>query len=206
MKNMGIMSNIKCKQPHCRWLLSSIIFLLLTIPSLLSAQKAVIKTNALYWATATPNLGLEVGLNTHYTLALNGGWQPWSYSNDKKLKHWMISPSARYWICDTFNGLFLSLYGQGGQFNIGKIHLPFGIFSELKTHRYQGWAAGGGLSFGYHKMLGRRWGIEFEIGVGYLYIDYKQYACSSCGSYQNKDHHNYFGPSRAAVSLVYTLK
>ena len=109
-------------------------------------------------------------------------------------------------LCDVFNGMFFSLYAQGGQFNIGGIKLPFGVFSELKTHRYQGWAVGGGASFGYHLMLGPRWGMEFELGVGYLYSNYKRYACSSCGTYQEKTHNNYFGPSRAAISLVYTLK
>ena len=34
------------------------------------AQRVALKTNVLYWATATPNLGLEFRLNRHSPLVL----------------------------------------------------------------------------------------------------------------------------------------
>ena len=38
--------------------------------------KFAIKTNALYWATSTPNLGFEVGLAKKLTLDISGNYNP----------------------------------------------------------------------------------------------------------------------------------
>ena len=42
--------------------------------------KIAIKTNALYWATSTPNLGLEIGLAKKLTLDISGNYNTGSYS------------------------------------------------------------------------------------------------------------------------------
>ena len=51
--------------------------------------KIAIKTNALYWATSTPNLGLEIGLAKKLTLDISGNYNPWKFSDNKQLKHWL---------------------------------------------------------------------------------------------------------------------
>ncbi len=54
------------------------------------AQSVGIKTNVLYGATTTPNLGLEVVLGKKTTLDIAGGYNPWLLSNkedNKKIKH-----------------------------------------------------------------------------------------------------------------------
>lgn len=38
------------------------------------AQRIGLKTNVLYWATATPNFGLEFRLNRHITLNLDAAY------------------------------------------------------------------------------------------------------------------------------------
>lgn len=43
-----------------------------------SAQKVAIKTNALYDATATINLGAEFGLHPRWTLDISGNFNSWS--------------------------------------------------------------------------------------------------------------------------------
>ena len=130
---------------------------------------------------------------------------PWQYSDTKKLKHWLVQPEFRYWPCETFNGHFWGIHALGGQFNAGGISLPLGIFPALKESRYQGWAAGAGLSYGYHWMLNRKWSLEFSLGLGYLYIDYKKYKCVQCGKAQKESHRNYVGPTKAAINLIYVL-
>ena len=42
------------------------------------AQKIAMKTNALYWATATPNLGMEFAMSDRWTFELEGGYNPWN--------------------------------------------------------------------------------------------------------------------------------
>ena len=50
--------------------------------------KFAIKTNALYWATSTPNLGFEVGLAKKLTLDISGNYNPWKFGDDRQIKHW----------------------------------------------------------------------------------------------------------------------
>lgn len=169
------------------------------------AQKVAIKTNIPYLATSTPNLAIEVATGDKHSFSIGGGWQPWQFSDTKKLKHWLVQPELRYWTCETFNGHFFGIHALGGQFNAGGIKLPFGLFPSLRDNRYQGWAAGGGLSYGYQWVMSPRWNFELSVGVGYLYVDYKKYDCLECGKPVEKSHYNYIGPTKAAISLIYCL-
>ena len=54
--------------------------------------KFAIKTNALYWATSTPNLGFEVGLAKKLTLDISGNYNPWKFGDDRQIKHWLVQP------------------------------------------------------------------------------------------------------------------
>jgi hypothetical protein len=171
----------------------------------LSAQKVALKNNLLYDATLTPNLALEIGLAPKMTLDLGVGYNPFTYSDNKKIKHWLVQPEFRYWFCERFNGSFLGLHFIGGEFNVGNIKLPFGIYPGVDDYRYEGWAIGGGISYGYQWILGKRWNLEANLGVGYARANYDQYECASCGSLLGSDTKNYFGITRAGISLAYFL-
>ena len=66
----------------------------LGVVHLASAQKAAIKTNLLYDATTTFNLGAEFALSPKWTLDVSGNYNPWTFSNNKKWKHWLVQPHA----------------------------------------------------------------------------------------------------------------
>ena len=174
------------------------------------AQNVAVKTNLLYDAAATINAGVEVGLAPKWTLDVSGNFNGWTMSDDRKWKHWMIQPEARYWFCDRFAGHFLGIHAHGGQVNIG--HLDYGFkflgtdFSKLTDHRFQGWFAGGGIAYGYTWILGRHWNLEAELGIGYSYTRYDKYECAGCGEQVEEDKtHHYFGPTKAAINLVYVF-
>jgi len=174
------------------------------------AQNVAVKTNLLYDATATINAGVEVGLAPKWTLDVSGNFNSWSTSNEKKWKHWMLQPEARYWLCDRFSGHFFGFHLHGGQFNMGGFDGKLSFFgtdmSKLKDHRFQGWFAGGGLGYGYTWILGRHWNLEAEIGIGYSYTRYDKYECAGCGEKVEEDKtHHYFGPTKAALNLVYVF-
>lgn len=160
-----------------------------------------IKTNALYWATTTPNLGIEIGLSDKLTLDVSGNYNPWSFSDNKKLKHWLVQPELRLWTCERFNGHFFGLHAHYAEYNMGGIKML-----GLEDRRYQGNLYGGGISYGYHWILNKRLSIEATIGVGYAYLDYDKYPCGTCGSKLKSGHRNYIGPTKAGLSLVYILK
>lgn len=178
---------------------------------LAGAQEVAVKTNLLDDAVLlTANLGAEVGLAPKWTLDISGNLNAWEFSGGKKWKHWLVQPEARYWFCQRFAGHFVGAHLLGGQFNVGHVDLPFKFlgtdFRELKDHRWQGWMAGAGLAYGYTWILGRRWSLEAEIGVGWIYSRRDTYRCSGCGKKVKEDTpHNYFGPTKAALNIVYNF-
>lgn len=65
-----------------------ILFMLGCILSESKAQKVALKSNLLYDATATMNLGLELGLARKWTLDIPVNYNPWKPSDGKRLRHW----------------------------------------------------------------------------------------------------------------------
>ena len=109
-----------------------------------SAQQVALKTNLLYDATATPNLGMEVGIGKKHSMQVFYGLHPWSFGHgddQKFLKHWVVNPEWRYWFCHRFNGSFIGIHAFGGQYNAANIKMPFGWWDDLQDHPFEGWFA-----------------------------------------------------------------
>ena len=168
-------------------------------------QKIALKTNAIYWATTTLNLGIEASLGRKHSVQLFYGLNPWKQSggDQTSLRHWLLMPEYRYWFCQSFNGWFIGAHLMGGEFNMASVDLPFGVFNELEDHRYEGWYAGGGITAGYQWPLSKHWNIEASLGIGYDYIKYDKFRCGECGERLKSDHTNYFGPTKLALSVLY---
>ncbi|GHV49428.1 hypothetical protein FACS1894181_08340 [Bacteroidia bacterium] len=224
------------------------------------AQTIAVKTNLLYDATTTINLGLEAAVAPKWTIELPFNYNPWQFPKDRlvlapgatpsnpvfeyenggtgtdvslaktrtverKFKHWMIQPEARYWFCEKFNGHFMGLHFLAAGYNIGGIN-TFGIGglygmgdvkdekyifntttgSDKLDYRYEGVAYGGGISYGYHWILNTHWSIEATVGVGYIYQDYKKYDCPVCGKHTDTVQQGRVAPTKAGVSLIYIIK
>ena len=75
------------------------------------AQKVALKSNLLYDATTTMNLGLEFGLARKWTLDVPVNYNPWKPDNGRRLRHWGIQPEVRYWFCERFRRTFIGVYG-----------------------------------------------------------------------------------------------
>lgn len=67
-----------------------ILFLMVGIS--LSAQNVAVKTNLLYDVSTTINLGAEIGLSPKWTLDLSANYNGWTFSENKKWKHWLFNP------------------------------------------------------------------------------------------------------------------
>ena len=77
---------------------------------------------------------------------------------------------------------------------------------NLKDHRYQGWYGGLGVAYGYSWILSRHFNIEAELGVGWIYTKFDTFECAGCGRRINSERsHNYVGPTKAAINLVYVF-
>ena len=166
-----------------------------------SLPNLAIKTNLLYDLTTNINLGGEVRLSDYLTLDASVNYNPWTFSDNRKFKHILVQPELRYWIHEPFNGHFLGANLAYSHYNVG--NLPFGSFRD---NRYQGNAYSVGVSYGYQWILSSRWNIEATLGVGYAYLDYDRYDCKTCGNKTGESHKNYFGPTKAGISLIYIIK
>lgn len=179
----------------------------LAVAQTTAAQEVAVKTNLLYDVTTTINLGVEFGLSDKWTLDVSGNYNPWTFSEGKKIKHWLVQPEARYWFCNKMQGHFLGVHLLGGQYNLYGIapNIKFlgTDFGKIKDTRYEGWFAGAGVAYGYAWTLGKHWNLEGEIGVGYAYTKKKE--CPTCGEKQDKGGHHYVGPTKAAINLVYVF-
>lgn len=172
------------------------------------AQEVALKTNLLYDATTTLNLGVEWGVAEKWTLDISGNYNPWEFSRNRQWKHALLQPEARYWFCEKFNRHFVGAHLHGAIYNAGKMKLPFHIGDEgIQKHRYKGWLAGAGVSYGYHWILGKRWSLEASIGLGYAYLEYDRFRiCENCKEKTGHEGKHYFGPTKAALSIIYILK
>lgn len=186
------------------WIL--VVMIMLVGTQRVSAQRIALKTNALYWATTTPNIGAELKVAPRWTLGLTAGYNPFTFSENAKLKHVLIEPEARYWLCSTYAGHFVGVNALYSHYNAGNIDVPFGIFPELDDHRFQGDIGAVGVLYGYSWMLGRRWSLEAAIGIGVGVTHYKKYMCEVCGSQVDEDTRWLFMPTKLAVSVVYYIK
>ena len=65
---------------------------------------------------------------------------------------------------------------------------------------------GGGISYGYHLLLSNRWSLEANIGAGYIRLHYDKFRCETCGEKVGTENRNYFGPTKAAISLIFLIK
>ena len=157
------------------------------------AQFYSVKTNLL--GLATTNLNLEGGVSIHrnWSLHLPVNYNPWVFGGNKRFQNITVQPGIRYWFLESFSQSFLSFNSMYSRFHLG----------GFDKYRYDGWGAGGGLSYGYSKVLNKNWNIEFEGGIGCLWTRYTKYLCKKCGSPQERVEGLRVIPTKAAVSLVY---
>ena len=187
-----------------------LIYLLLSLSARLRAESVAVGTNTLYWLSATPNAGVEWAASERFSLALSFGYNAFNFPNrtnsagnpaNPKLHHWSAMPEGRLWLRHTFEGSYFGLHLLGGQFNAGG--LPFPRF--FRDHRYEGYALGAGLSYGYVWRLGRDWRIGASAGLGWIRLDYDRYNCGSCGTRLGHRVRNLAGVTKAALTIQYVI-
>ena len=185
-----------------------LLFVILFVPAAAASQQIAIKTNIVDDALLNANVGVEVGVAPKWSVDMPVSLNYWKLSHNRQWRHWAVQPGVRYWLCERFQGHFFGAHAHGGMYNIGgfdgKLNFLGTDFRKLKDTRYQGWFAGAGISYGYAWILGKHWNIEAEIGLGFSYTRYDRFKCSGCGQKVESDKpHTYWGPTKAAINVVY---
>lgn len=170
----------------------SFILFLSTLVFITKAQNKTLSTNVIGWGTLSMNAEASIAINKKQTLHFPIAWNPWTFKGNKKMKHVTVSPQWRYWKTEKYLGHFFGANIIGSRYNVG-----------LTDYRYDGWAYGLGGSWGYAWILGKRWNVEVQAGVGVVRTDYKRYDCGTCGDFLSKESKWYVAPNRLALSVVY---
>lgn len=137
------------------------------------AQQFAVKTNALFWAMSTPDIGFELvtGEHTSVALSVSGHYKP--YGINSKLA--LLQPEFKYW----FNGRPLTRTFVGVTAFAATYDIAVGNFA------YDGEAFAAGVTGGYVFDLGKRWNLELSGGFGLLVFNQKQL-------YKNDHYDDYF--------------
>ena len=106
-------------------------------------QDMAVKTNAIGWATVSPNLAFEYRVARKWTLDLSLSYNPFTFGDNKKWRHVAVQPEARYWLCAPFGGHFVGAHLLYMHYNAGNVHMPFGLWKQLRDYRFQGNLYGG---------------------------------------------------------------
>lgn len=157
-----------------------------------------ITTNLLYWAALAHNGGVEYAINNRCYLSLNGACAWWSKRDDYKVYRWLVGELA-------FTYCIKPRFGQDGP--QAGVYVQTGEFEFMNGYKNRkGEFTSAGLSGGYRWKLNKRLYLNAEIGIGYMYIDYRHaIPIESTLIYQGHNYSHYFGPTKAAVSLIFSF-
>ncbi len=154
-----------------------------------------IKTNLLFDLATVANLGVELQITPKITTNIPVLFSPYKIKNTCQLRVLAFQPEIRYWFHDAFAGSFLGLHANIGWFNIA--------LNDKTRYQDEETVYGGGISYGYAFQFSPRWGMEFNIGGGYMHIRYGTYYNIPKGARYNTYTLNYWGITRLGVNLRY---
>lgn len=166
------------------------------------SQSIAVKSNVLYDATGTFNLGGEIKCADDQSFSLSLNYNPWEFGNNKKMKHFQIQPEYRKWLDQVFMGSFIGIEAHFAAYNFGGM-TPF---TTVRDNRYQGTLIGIGATYGYQWMLSPYWNLEASVSLGYSYLDYKKYGPDKGDFKLKESHSNYWGPTQIGLTFIYFIR
>ena len=163
-----------------------------------SNWKIAIKTNLLFDAILTANLGVEISPWVHWSFDIPVWYSPYNITSTRKIRLLAVQPEIRYWFKETMNGNFIGLHTHVVGFNIA-----INDHARYQDPNHALW--GMGMSYGYAMSLGNseRWGLEFNIGAGFAKYRYDAYHNQNNGERFKSGANCYWGITRAGVTLSY---
>ena len=169
-------------------------------------RRIALRTNLLYDATLSPNLGVDIRISPKMTAGLLAGINAWNIDKaaNKKWRHVLFSLRARRYN----DSLFHKGYFEGdliySHFNVGNTKIPFGLYKSVRDRRLQGDLVALGGKYGYSWILARNWRIEAEAGVAVGYAWFKEYDCPHCGTFLGNGDRIFLLP-QLGINIVYII-
>ena len=174
--------------------------LYITVPGTAPRKRFfALKTNLLGDFALCANLGFEVELWPHWSLDVPVWYSPYDITDRWRLRLLAVQPEVRWWPKDAGSGHYFGAHTTVAGFNI----------STGGDYRYQDpnhAAFGVGIGYGYsfHLDKAHRWGLEAQIGAGYIsYRWIKYHNTGRNGAEVSRSGGTYWGVTRAGVTLSY---
>jgi hypothetical protein len=175
-----------------------------------SSTLFTLKTNLVYDLALLPNLALEYSITPRYSVAIEGYWAWWDTHapNYWSYRIQAVGVEGKYWLGNRgqrarLAGHYAGVHLMMGNYDIRLFPRQLSDKGYLSTFSYSA-----GLTYGYVLPIGRRWDMEFSIGLGYWggqYYVYDRSACTDCYPMRADKQQHYFGPTRTAVNLIYRI-
>ncbi|MDE7451812.1 MAG: DUF3575 domain-containing protein, partial [Paramuribaculum sp.] len=170
-----------------------------------------LSTNMLYDALALPNIGAEFYLGKNWSIT--GNWMYGWWDNDSQHRYWRVYGgylAVRKWFGKAANekpltGNHIGLYGGvvTYDFEFGGTGYMGGLPGKTLWDRCNTMV---GIEYGYSLPVSKHLNIDFTIGVGYLGGKYIKYVPDhDFYVWKATKHLNWFGPTKAEISLVWLL-
>ncbi|KAA6343832.1 hypothetical protein EZS27_008497 [termite gut metagenome] len=170
------------------------------LPKPVTPKFWAVKTNLLYWVTGVSNIGVEYPVGNRFSIDFPVVYSPYTIKNNWKIRTLGIQPEFRWWWNKPMVGHFLGLHAHLAYYNIATDKLDRYQDKDGKTPLW-----GAGLSYGYVLPLKGRWNMEFTVGAGYARLVYDVFYNVSNGAAYDTVSKNYWGLTKAGVTLVYKL-
>lgn len=160
----------------------------------LRAQRVAVKTNIADWITVSPNLGLEFTISNRLSIDLSIAAAPFKIKEDLYYQHIRLQPELRYWFLSPLTRHYAGITAFYSTYDIG-----------YKKKGYYGDSYAAGLTYGYNRILSRRWNLELSAGVGAIHYRMIRYTPGTPHPEPNEEGWK-IAPVKLGVAFVYILK
>lgn len=174
-----------------RCFLSLLIF---TFVPYAEAQRVALKTNALYWATLSPNIGAEFRLSRHFTTEIDMMCNPNKIGN-LKLHFIGVEGEGRYWFSRTMIRNFIGIMAEG---------ISHDLTIKKTNHYGDVWALG--LTYGHVWAISKRFNFEASFGAGLIHYRDKEWDDGETEPASPNHSKTMLAPIKASLSICYILK
>ena len=158
-----------------------------------------LKTNLLGDVALCSNLGFEVELWPHWSLDLPVWYSPYDITGRWRARLLAVQPEVRYWLKDAGKGHYFGVHTTVAGFNIS-----FGGDWRYQDPNHAAFGLGVGYGYSFHLDKARRWGLEAQIGAGYISYQYIKYRNTGHnGASYSRGGGTYWGITRAGLTLSY---
>lgn len=168
-----------------------------------------LKSNLLYDAVGAFNAECEFPIGERFSVMVEDVFPWWRFgpNHGRKYAFQMVElgveprfwfPSKKY--VSPLKGHFIGLYGMSAIYD----------FQWNRDGGYQGEYWSVGITYGYALPISKFFNMEFSLGIGYLFSDYRHYLPGQDYEALYVDKYNsgvlnYVGPTKLKVSLVWPI-